>query len=76
MNLIVGRLLRSPHTLPTDFTAFRIEDKATIGDAGSRIKDEEELRDLKRMDAKFVSPRLQSFLYNIWAPPSHLECDF
>ena len=50
--------------------------KANIGDAGSRIEDEEELHDLKRLDPKFVSPRLHFFLYNIWAPPSHLECDF
>ena len=65
VNLIVGKFWRGLHGTSTDLTAFRVESKANIGDAGSRIEDEEELHDLKRLDAKFVNPRL-FFLYNIF----------
>ena len=75
INLIVGRFWRSLHTLATDITAFRVESKANIGDAGSRIEDEKELRNLKRLGAKFVNPRLPPFLYPVWASPSHSVCD-
>ena len=75
VNLIVGRFWRSLRILATDITAFRVESKANIGDAGSRV-DEEDLHGLKPLDAKFVSPRLPAFLHNVWAPPSHLESNF
>ena len=75
INLIVGKFWKSLHSLSTDLTAFRVESKANIGDAGSRIADEGELHDLNYLHAKFVDPRLPSFLYTVWAPPSHSECE-
>ena len=51
VNLIVGKLWKSLHTLSTDLIAFRIESKANIGDAPSRVSEEEELHDLKYLGA-------------------------
>ena len=76
VNLIVGKLWKSLHTLSTDFTAFRIESKANIGDAPSRLNDVEELHDLKHLGAEFANPRLPPFLYTIWAAPTHQAYDF
>ena len=75
VNLIVGKLWKSLHTLSTDLTAFRIESKANIGDAPSRLNDEEELHDLKHLGANFVNPRLPPFLFRVWAAPTHHVCD-
>ena len=76
VNLIVGKLWRNLHTLATDLIAFRIESKANIGDAPSRLEDEEELHDLKHLGAEFVNPRLPPFLYTVWVAPTHHVCDF
>ena len=76
VNLVVGKHSKSLHSLTTGLTAFRVESKANIGDAGSRIVDEGELHDLKYLEAGFVEPRLPTFLYTVWAPPSHSGCDF
>ena len=75
VNLLVGKLWKSLHTLSTDLTAFRIESKANIGDAPSRLSDEEELHDLKYLGATFVKPRLPPFLFSVWAAPTHHACD-
>ena len=75
VNLIVGKLWKSLHTLATDLTAFRVESNANIGDAPSRLDDEEELHDLKHLGANFVNPRVQLFLYRVWAAPTHPVCD-
>ena len=75
VNIIVGKLWKSLHRQPIDLTAFRVESKANIGDDSSRIENDDELHDLKRLDAKFVDPRLPSVLYNVWAPPTHSECN-
>ena len=71
VNLIVGKLWKSLPTLSTDFTAFRVESKANIGDAPSRLSEEEELHDLKYLGATFVKPSLLLFLFNVWAAPTH-----
>ena len=63
------------HTLSTDLTAFRFESKADIGDAPSRLTDEEELQDLTYLGATFVKPRLTHFLFSVWAAPTHHACD-
>ena len=57
--------------MATDFIACRVESKANIGDAGSRIEDGEDLHDLKRLNARFVTPRLPDFAYNNWSPLTH-----
>ena len=76
VNLIVGKLWRNLHTLATDLIAVRLESKANIGDAPSRLEDEEELHDLKHLGAEFVNPRLPPFLYTVWVAPTHHVCDF
>ena len=75
VNLLVGKLWKSLHTLSTDLTAFRVESKASIGDAPSRLSDEEEPHDLKYLGATFVKPRLPPFLFSVWAAPTHHACD-
>ena len=59
--------------MATDLAAFRVESKANIGDAGSRIEDVEDLHDIERLNATFVTPRLPDFAYSIWSPPTHSE---
>ena len=68
VNHLVGLFWGRLHAMVTDVTAFRVESKAKIGDAGSRFEEDANLHDLKRLRAKFVSPRLLDFLYNIWSP--------
>ena len=75
VNLIVGKLWRNLHKLSTDLIAFRLESKANIGDAPSRLNDEDELHDLKHLGANFVNPRLPPFLFSVWAAPTHHACD-
>ena len=53
--------------MATDLTAFRVESKANIGEAGSRSEEVEDLHDIKRLNATFVTPRLPDFAYSIWA---------
>ena len=58
--------------MATGLIAFRVESKANIGDAESRIEEVEELQEFKRLNATFVIPRLPDFAYSIWSPPTHL----
>ena len=75
VNQIVGLFWMEIHAMVADVIAFRVESKANIGDAGSRFEDDAGLHDRKRLRAKFVSPRLPDFLYNIWSPPVILVDD-
>ena len=59
--------------MAADLTAFRVESKANIGDAGSRIEEVEDLHDIKRLNAAFVTPRLPDFAHSIWSPPKRSE---
>ena len=72
-NRHAGLLWRRLHALATTLAAYRVESKATIGDAGSRIESDEDLYDLKRLNATFVSPGLSSFVNDIWNPRLLLE---
>ena len=66
LNLIVGKFWRSLHATSTDLTAFRVESKANIADAGSREGGD---KDLLSLGAQEVQARLPEFLYHIWDPP-------
>ena len=66
INLIVGKFWRSLHVTSTDLTAFRVESKANIADAGSREGDD---KDLLSLGAHEVQARLPEFLYQIWEAP-------
>ena len=46
----------------TDLSAFRVESKANIGDAGSNIEDKDNLHDFKRLHATFLLPSLLNFV--------------
>ena len=76
VNLIIGKFWKKLHSSTTDLTAFRVESKANIGDAGSRIAEEDELHDLRHLGARFVEPRLLDFLYDVWAAPTHSDSYF
>ena len=73
VNQIVGLFGRRPHTMSTDLTAFLVGSEANIWDAGSRIEDDEDLHDIKRLTATFVPPSLREFVYNIWSTLPHSE---
>ena len=70
MNLIVGKCWRSLHSTATELTAFRIESKSNIADAGSRAADD---YDLRYLGSQEVQAKLPSFLDHIWDAPIHGE---
>ena len=70
INLIVGKFWRSLHETSTELTAFRVESKANIADAGSREGDD---GDLLSLGAQEVVAQLPDFLYHIWDAPVHTE---
>ena len=70
INLIVGKFWRSLHETSTEFTAFRVESKANIADAGSREGDD---ADLLSLGAQQVVAKLPDFLFHIWDAPVHPE---
>ena len=75
INLIVGKFWRSLfwrgiHDTSTDLSAFRVESKSNIADAGSREGDDADLRSL---GAQEVSAKLPEFLFHIWDAPVHPE---
>ena len=70
INLIVGKFWRSLHETSTELTAFRVESKANIADAGSREGDD---GDLLSLGAQEVVAQLPDFLYHIWEAPVHTE---
>ena len=70
INLIVGKFWRSLHATSTNLTAFRVESKANIADAGSREGDD---KDLLFLGAHEVQAKLPDFLYRIWEAPVHNE---
>ena len=70
INLIVGKFWRSLHETATELTAFRVESKANIADAGSREGDD---GDLLSLGAQEVVAKLPDFLFHIWDAPVHTE---
>ena len=70
INLIVGKFWRRLHETSTELTAFRVESKANIADAGSREGDD---GDLLSMGAQEVVAKLPAFLSHIWDAPVHTE---
>ena len=70
INLIVGKFWRSLHGTSTELTAFRVESKANIADAGSRECDD---ADLLSLGAQEVVAKLPDFLFHIWDAPVHPE---
>ena len=72
VNQILRLFWRRLHTTATDLTAFRVKSNTNSGYAGSRIEEVEDLHDVKRLNAAFVTPRLPDFAYSIWSPPTNL----
>ena len=54
--------------MATTLTAFRVESKNNLGDTGSRVESDEDLHDLMRLNAPFVSPSHPSFVNDDWNP--------